>query len=398
MLSRYIVRPVVSVLGKPIGWVAGGVGRIASENAARNPARTAVTAAALMIGIGLVVFVTIFVGGIKESFTGAIDSSLKSELTVSARGFGGTLPVGVYPAVKDVPGVQVASPVGGTAVQVGTGAYALIGVDPATLPQVYAFDWNSGSDALLGTLGKDKALVEDSIASSLKVKPGDVIDVLAISGKRAQLTVAGTYTDPTILNGIVVDQTALMPLLQSNATGVNTVFVKEDPSADSAAVQAGVEQALAQFPTAQVQSNQEQKDQAASGVNTILVIFYALLALSVVISLFGIVNTLVLSIFERTREIGMLRAVGTTRRQLRAMIRWEAVITSIIGGVLGVLLGILFGWAVCKGLESDGLVFVFPTVQIAIFLVLSIVAGVLAAILPARRAAKLDVLAALSYE
>ena len=127
-------------------------------------------------------------------------------------------------------------------------------------------------------------------------------------------------------------------------------------------------------------------------------IFYALLALSVVISLFGIVNTLVLSIFERTREIGMLRAVGTTRRQLRAMIRWEAVITSIIGGVLGVLLGILFGWAVCKGLESDGLVFVFPTIQIAIFLVLSIVAGVLAAILPARRAAKLDVLAALSYE
>ena len=222
--------------------------------------------------------------------------------------------------------------------------------------------------------------------------------MLSISGKTAQLTVAGTYTDPTILNGIVVDQSALKPLLQSNATGLNTVFIKEDPSAKPETVQAAVEQALAQYPTAQVQSNQQQKDQAASGVNTILVIFYALLALSVVISLFGIVNTLVLSIFERTREIGMLRAVGTTRRQLRAMIRWEAVITSIIGGVLGVLLGILFGWAVCKGLESDGLVFVFPTTQIIIFLVLSIVAGVLAAILPARRAAKLDVLAALSYE
>lgn len=398
MLSRYIVRPVVGVLGRPIGMVAGGVGRIASENAARNPARTAVTAAALMIGIGLVVFVTIFVGGIRESFTGAIDSSLKSELTVSARGFGGTLPAGVTAAVADLPGVQVASPVGGTAVQVGTGAYALIGVDPATLPDVYAFDWSSGSDALLGTLGADRALVEDSIATTLKVKPGDSIKVLSINGKSATFTVAGTYVDPTILNGIVVNQPALVPLLQSNATGLNTVFIKEDPGADPAAVQASVEEALAQYPTAQVQSNQEQKDQAASGVNTILVIFYALLALSVVISLFGIVNTLVLSIFERTREIGMLRAVGTTRRQLRAMIRWEAVITSIIGGVLGVLLGILFGWAVCKGLESDGLVFVFPTAQIAIFLVLSIVAGVLAAILPARRAAKLDVLAALSYE
>jgi putative ABC transport system permease protein len=398
MLSRYIVRPVVSVLGKPIGWVAGGVGRIASENAARNPARTAVTAAALMIGIGLVVFVTIFVGGIKESFTGAIDSSLKSELTVSARGFGGTIPAAVLPAVQAVDGVETASPVGGTAIQVGTGAYALIGIDPTTLPAVYEFDWDNGANDLLTTLGTDRALVEDTIASDLGLAVGDTVDVLSISGAKATFTVAGTYTDPTILNGIVVDQPALEPLLQSNATGLNTLFVRTAPGADVAAVQADVERALEQFPTAQVQSNQQQKDEAASGVNTILVIFYALLALSVVISLFGIVNTLVLSIFERTREIGMLRAVGTTRRQLRAMIRWEAVITSIIGGVLGVLLGILFGWAVCKGLESEGLVFVFPTVQIAIFLVLSIVAGVLAAILPARRAAKLDVLAALSYE
>lgn len=398
MLSRYIVRPVVSVLGKPIGWVAGGVGRIASENAARNPARTAVTAAALMIGIGLVVFVTIFVGGIKESFTGAIDSSLKSELTVSARGFGGTIPAAVLPAVQAVNGVETASPVGGTAIQVGTGAYALIGIDPATLPAVYEFDWDNGANDLLATLGTDRALVEDTIAGDLGLAVGDTVDVLSISGAKATFTVAGTYTDPTILNGIVVGQPALEPLLQSNATGLNTLFVRTAPGADVEAVQADVERALEQFPTAQVQSNQQQKDEAASGVNTILVIFYALLALSVVISLFGIVNTLVLSIFERTREIGMLRAVGTTRRQLRAMIRWEAVITSIIGGVLGVLLGILFGWAVCKGLESDGLVFVFPTIQIAIFLVLSIVAGVLAAILPARRAAKLDVLAALSYE
>ncbi len=398
MLSRYIVRPVVSVLGKPIGWVAGGVGRIASENAARNPARTAVTAAALMIGIGLVVFVTIFVGGIKESFTGAIDSSLKSELTVSARGFGGTIPAAVLPAVQAVDGVETASPVGGTAIQVGTGAYALIGIDPATLPAVYEFDWDNGANDLLTTLGTDRALVGDTIASDLGLAVGDTVDVLSISGAKATFTVAGTYTDLTILNGIVVNQPALEPLLQSNATGLNTLFVRTAAGADVEAVQADVERALAKFPTAQVQSNQQQKDEAASGVNTILVIFYALLALSVVISLFGIVNTLVLSIFERTREIGMLRAVGTTRRQLRAMIRWEAVITSIIGGVLGVLLGILFGWAVCKGLESGGLVFVFPTVQIAIFLVLSIVAGVLAAILPARRAAKLDVLAALSYE
>ena len=311
---------------------------------------------------------------------------------------GGSLPSGVLGAVKAVPGVQTASPVGGTVVQVNGQSLALIGVDPTTITDVYKFDWNTGSDTVVQGLGTGKALVEDTIATSLKVKPGGTIKVQSINGATATFTVAGTYTDPSILNGIVVEQSALKPLLQSNATGLNTVFVKEVPGSNADTVQAAIEKALAGYPTAQVQSNAQQKEQVASGVNTILVIFYALLALSVMISLFGIVNTLVLSIFERTREIGMLRSVGTTRRQLRAMIRWEAVITSIIGGVLGVLLGIMFGWAVCKGLESEGLSFVFPTVQIVIFLVLSIVAGIVAAILPARRAAKLDVLEALQYE
>ena len=133
-------------------------------------------------------------------------------------------------------------------------------------------------------------------------------------------------------------------------------------------------------------------------MNQLLAIFYALLALSVIISLFGIVNTLVLSIYERTREIGMLRAIGTTRRQLRRMIRWESVLTAIIGGVLGVLIGILFGWITAQGLAAEGIVFVLPIPTLLIFLALSIVAGVVAAILPARRAAKLDVLEALQYE
>ncbi len=398
MLSRFIVRPVVRALRVPIGGAAGGVGRLAADNAARNPARTAVTAAALMIGIGLVVFVTIFVGGLKQSFTGAIDQSLRSDLIVTAKGFGSPLPTAVLPAIKDVPGVTVASPVGGVAGQVGQQGVAVIGVDGATISEVYTFDWDEGSDALIGELGTERALVESSVAESLGVEPGGTVDVQAISGATATLEVAGTYTDPTLLNGIVVSQASLVPLLQSNDTGLNTIFVAEDPAADPDVVQAAAEKALEAFPTAQVRSNAQTKAEASSQVNTILVIFYALLALSVIISLFGIVNTLVLSIFERTREIGMLRAVGTTRRQLRAMIRWESVITSIIGGVLGVLLGIVFGWAVCRGLESEGIAFVFPTLQIGIFLVLSIVAGVLAAILPARRAAKLDVLAALQYE
>ncbi|MBM3680419.1 MAG: ABC transporter permease [Actinobacteria bacterium] len=398
VLSRYIVRPVVHAAAPPITAVAGGVGRIAAENAGRNPARTAVTAAALMIGIGLVVFVTIFVGGLKESFTGAIDDSLESELIVTAQGFGSPLPAAVLPAVRAVEGVQVASPVGGTPVQIGQGTFALIGVDPADIDQVYSFDWESGDDALIGQLGADGAVVEANVASDLGVGVGDTVDVVSINGASATFAVRGLYADEQFLNGVTVTQEALKPLLQSNATGINTLFVKIAEGADATQVQAGVEAALAPFPTAQVQSNAEIKAQIESGVNQLLVIFYALLALSVIISLFGIVNTLVLSIFERTREIGMLRAVGTTRRQLRRMIRWESVITSIIGGVLGVLIGILFGWVTAQGLEAEGIVFILPVGTLLLFLALSIVAGVVAAILPARRAAKLDVLEALQYE
>ena len=208
----------------------------------------------------------------------------------------------------------------------------------------------------------------------------------------------GTYEDPNLLNGIVVSNEALKPVLPPGNTGINYIFVKDSGGADAAQVQADVENALKQFPIAKVQSNQELKEEVYGQVDQILFIFYALLAMSVIISLFGIVNTLVLSVYERTREIGMLRAIGTTRRQLRRMIRYESVITAVLGGLLGVAVGIVFGYVMSTALEDEGLSFVLPIGSIIVFMIVAIIAGILAAIFPARRAAKLNVLDALQYE
>jgi len=213
-------------------------------------------------------------------------------------------------------------------------------------------------------------------------RPGDTLHVESQSGATTELKVLGTYEDPNLLNGIVVSNAALEPVLPAGQTGINYIFVKDADGADAA----------------KVQSNQELKDEVEGQVDQVLFIFYALLAMSVIISLFGIVNTLVLSVYERTREIGMLRAIGTTRRQLRRMIRYESVITAVLGGLLGVAVGIVFGYVMSTALEDEGLSFVLPIGPIIVFMIVAIIAGILAAIFPARRAAKLNVLDALQYE
>jgi putative ABC transport system permease protein len=174
--------------------------------------------------------------------------------------------------------------------------------------------------------------------------------------------------------------------------------VKDAAGASATTVVSHTKAALKDFPSAEVESNADVKKRADQGINQMLTIFYALLAMSVIISLYGIVNTLVLSVYERTREIGVLRAVGTTRRQVRRMIRYESVMTAVPGALLGVVVGAVFGFAITTALSGEGLTFAFPGEQVAVFLLLSVLAGVLAAILPARRAAHLDVLQALQHQ
>jgi putative ABC transport system permease protein len=266
------------------------------------------------------------------------------------------------------------------------------------LDTVYKMDWKQGSDSLIDDLGRSGAIVETGIAKSAGVDVGDEVKVTGETGHVGSFVVKGIYEDPMVLNGVIVSHSALRPFQAAGTSGAAYVFVKDAAGASAAAVAERAKSALKDFPSAKVESNADVKKRADQGINQMLTIFYALLAMSVIISLFGIVNTLVLSVYERTREIGVLRAVGTTRRQVRRMIRYESVMTAVLGALLGVVVGVVFGFAITTALSGEGLTFVFPGEQVAIFLLLSVLAGVLAAILPARRAAHLDVLQAVQHQ
>jgi len=196
----------------------------------------------------------------------------------------------------------------------------------------------------------------------------------------------------------VIDQTTYNTLTPPTQRDPFWILANTTPGADQAQVQAGLNAAMRAYPTAQVQTKTQYTDAVKKSVNQLLSMLYALLAVSVIISLFGIVNTLVLTVYERTREIGMLRAIGTTRRQMRRIVRYESVITSVIGGVLGTVLGVLFAYVVTSRVASQGITFSIPWVQLVDFLVVAALVGVVAAVLPARRASRISILEAIHYE
>jgi ABC-type antimicrobial peptide transport system permease subunit len=373
-------------------------GRLARENTIRNPSRTATTASALMIGVGLVVFVAVFVNGFKDSFLGALDRSVTSDLIIQPDNFDSGMPREAVSAAGAVPGVQVSTGIQITEAKIGHGGTDEInGIDPTLFGQVYHFTWQKGgSDTLLSQFTGDEALIEEQFAKSHHLEIGDHFKVTSVEGTTLDLRVFGQYKDPTLMTGFTIPSVTFDRFTTNVDPGVLLVRFRSGVSLDTG--KAEVAKALKAFPIAKVRTNAEYKAYTENQVNGFLSFLYVLLAMSLIISLFGIVNTLALSVFERTREIGMLRAVGTTRRQLRRMIRYEAVITSVIGGLLGVAVGLTFGWILSRGLADQGIVFSIPYSLLVIVLIGAAIAGVMSAILPARRAAQLDVLEALQYE
>jgi putative ABC transport system permease protein len=399
MVAKYVVRPLASVVGWPLAKVFGTSGRLARENAGRNPARTAATAAALMIGLAVVVFVAVFAEGLKGSFVSAVDREVQAALVVTAKQ-GDQVPLKAFDAVRALPSVQDAAAIATQTVQVNSkGTSSMFAINPAALSPMWRFHWlKGGSDQLLGRLTGPNVIIEEQFATSRHLAVGGHFRILTIQGRRARFTVIGIYRDPTLATGFTVAQTTFDTLYSGSNRDPFWILATVPSGADVGATKAAVKSALQAFPTVQVQTKAQYTDQVKKGVNQILSLLYALLAVSVTISVFGIVNTLVLSVYERTREIGMLRAIGTSRRQMRRIVRYESVITSVIGGILGTALGVVFAYVVTTRFASQGITFTVPYVQLVLFLLAAGYVGVAAAVLPARRAARVDILEAIHYE
>jgi putative ABC transport system permease protein len=400
MLSNRMIKPIASMVGWPIERIRGVTGRLARENTLRNPSRTTTTAAALMIGVALVTFVATFAAAISKSVDQAIDDSFAADLfLVNTDGFS-RIPGGVAEAVQQVDGVETVSPVASADARIdGVGKQVVNAIDPQTIGKVAHFEWKDGSDATLQQLGTKGAIAESDWAKDNDVGIGDLVTVTTPTGLRPTYTVLGTARDEP---GLFVSSIAIPHKTFVRDFGIDqddAIFVAFAPGADTNAARAGVDRVLSRdFPNVESRSQEQLKQDQRDQINQLVVLIYALLALSIIISLFGVVNTLILTIHERTRELGMLRAIGTSKAQVRQMIRYESVITAMIGAIIGAVIGLVLAIVAVKALADEGLVLSIPVPLLVIMLILAGIAGVAAAIAPARRAARLNVIEALQYE
>ena len=398
--SARLVRPLASLVGRPLERARGVTGRLARENAVRNPGRTASTSAALMVGLALVTFVAIFAAGTRGSVDAAIDDTVRAQIVLQNDDGFGPVPAAAAAAAAAVPGVAMAAPLKLSASRVrgAPGTPRVVGVPSGPRSRVLRLDWKRGSPATLARLGPRDAVVDEDWAADHGIEVGGTLHATTPTGRRLALRVRGAFEDRLNFGGDYVVPAATLRR-DYGAREDQYVLVRTSSGFDAATVRDAVGQALEDaFPQVEVLTRDQYKDEQAAQINQVLGLIYVLLALSVIVALFGIVNTLALSIHDRTRELGMLRAIGTSRAQVRRMVRYESVITALIGAVLGSALGVFFAVLISRPLESEGFRLSFPVATLAVLLALSVLAGVLAAVGPARRASRLDVLEAVAYE
>jgi putative ABC transport system permease protein len=409
--KHYRVIPALgSAIGLLVSW-RGVTGRLARENSIRQPGRTLVTALALTVGLALVAFISVLAAGTKATINQAVSRSFAGDLIVESTQSSGSqgIPPGVAQAVARVPGVASVAPISFTIGRVRdlskpkaapiAEKSSITAIEPASFTRVYRVEWEKGSNATLLALGNTGTVLTKSFASANHLKVGNRLSVLTPSNQTVPLTVVGIAKDNArLLANLTINRALAQASFGQREDGVD--FVSYSPGVDGHRVQASVDRLLAgQFPQARSRTPAQFKKDQEGKINQLLLLIYVLLALSVIVSLFGIVNTLILSIYERTRELGMMRAIGTSRRQVRQMIRYESIITALIGGVFGLVIGTVGAVLVSTlALSGSGFVISIPVGTLILLLVVSAIAGLIASGLPARRAARLDVLQALASE
>ena len=391
-LAPLASRPLAAVIGSPLRW-RGVSGDLARQNAMRNPRRTASTAAALMIGLALVVSMGVFAASLKASFGTILGEATNAKLFVApASAQGGGFSPEVSKVVRDVPGVTAVSPTGfGQAKFAGGDISQFSSVDPATVERALNLEITDGSAK---GLGADGVLVSTDAAKKHGWTVGDTVPAeFAATGKK-DLTVRGIFGGTGYLNGDYIISLEAQEANVGDRLDSSALVLLEDGT-EVGQMQDRITAALAGHPDAQVLDRKGYEKQISGLVDQLLAFVSVMLLLAVIIALLGIVNTLALSVFERTRELGLLRAVGMTRGQVRAMVRWESVVISLIGAVVGAGLGVGLGMAMSQALKGDGITEVaVPIAQLFLYVVAAAIAGVLAAVGPSRSAAGVDVLKA----
>jgi putative ABC transport system permease protein len=389
MLSAALARPLAGLIGRPLAALLRVSGRLGRENSMRSPRRTAQTASALMIGLALVAAMAVFGASLSSSATASVDDAVRADIIVTTGNGSGAFSNTVTSTAASVPGVSETTSIYGGQFELRGELETLTAASTDHLADNATLRMESGTSA---ALAQGQLLVDSTTAQKKKLSVGDVVPVKFAKTGSTTMRIGGIYKANVLIGSYLISAAYFASHYDQPLPGALLLRTGGSQSVTNA-----VNKALAKFPNVEVQTRKQFEDAQVSSVNQLLGLIYALLALAVIIALIGIINTLMLSVFERTREIGLLRAVGMKRRQVRSMIRSEAVIIAIFGAIIGIVVGTGMGIALVAALKQQGITeTVVPWTNLVIFLVLAAVLGLLAAGWPARRAAKLDVLAAIA--
>ncbi|MFE2443669.1 ABC transporter permease [Stenotrophomonas sp. NPDC087984] len=394
ILTPLLSRPLIAA-ASPVLKIFGMPGKLARQNAVRNPRRTAATASALMVGLTLITGMTVIAGSMQKGINNMAADGLKSDYVVSMGGDGvRPLSPEVSKTLAKVPQVTAISPLRSSPARVAGDTETLMGVDPKAIKELVNVDFTEGS---FGALGGTKVLVDDKIADENHWKVGSAFPVTYEDGSKGRLTVGGVYEGNQMVNGVMLDSATVTPHMTTVADFQVMLKTKGGATQDT---QDLLKKTLGDNPAIKVQNKQDLSDEIAKAFTLMLNMLYGLLGMAVIVAVLGVINTLAMSVFERSKEIGMLRAIGLDRAGIKRMVRLESLVISLFGGVLGIGLGVFFGWAAGELIAAELPTYelVLPWARMGLFLLMAALVGVIAALWPARRASKLNMLMAIKAE